>query len=285
MYHHPINAPVAVPAPSVAPPINTPHQVSAHQTSVLAQHLANMQTPVAKKIIHNYHEHPSLGLASIARPTHKGKPREFESNMNMLGDELKQLNVVTLLSLDNEMSDDIFDPVAGISEADKATQLLYAKGISYVVDQQYFVTDCYDFPSFNLADDDTFIATLDGIVQWILAEMARNPHTMLAIHCGAGDGRSGVVKSACLIAQGLKNGNSSYHQGITAVDMSAMVDTELNDSFDNVHAKTGSYKIVDDAVRNIRTVHGEAVERPSDVAMLNSYAEYYSQRVLANQGP
>ncbi|WP_157967997.1 RHS repeat protein [Edaphovirga cremea] len=228
----------------------------------------------------NYREHKAIRLASMSRdfskftsflePQSIVKITEFATN-------LKKAKVNILISLDMSLTKS--------NKADQMVEILHGHGIKYVVEKQFFILDAFSFPSYSPQKDNERIHDLHAVVKYIISAQSENKNSIIGMHCGDGDGRSGVVKSAYIIYKYLNNSDpknisrvSNYQQEIIKENMPGVIKTEKDSSFKSFKAESKAYSVVQEAIKIIRKEHPEAVERVADVAFLNAYAKFVVRR-------
>ena len=209
--------------------------------------------------IQNFNLNQADNLASMARPTNTNlTATEFADN-------LKAQGVKAVISLDRRMMDNGED--AGYKTAMEAVRIRYTSEEAYFI-EDFFTAGESSQPS---------IAQIDKTVQRIDELQARYPQGIIAVHCGAGDGRSGTVKSAFIMKKFLESNADVYREDHEAADVTRT-------KYDEEDAKhTSSYRLVRDAIDYIRMSHPHAVERPDDVMLLNKYAEFLMNKSTSRQ--
>lgn len=273
-------------AKSVTQKKKTPSPSQQNSGSYVNSHLA---TQVNKQLtlsgssasypVENLNIHPNMRLASMARPIKNKYSSNYRKSFDILAKQLIHQNVQVLISLDDEMSQLETKSEPGISLADMAKEIFSKNGLDYVVEKPFFIKDAYSFPG-NAIEDNKKIKNLYMLCKYISDARKYYKNKVIAVHCGAGDGRSGTVKSAYLIFESLGAKDNTYHDEVTKGTKTERVKTELDDSFSPHAAHSKVYPIVNATVSSIRKSHTAAVERKSDVAMLNAFAEYVSKKTL-----
>ncbi|WP_440974374.1 phosphatase domain-containing putative toxin [Pseudomonas koreensis] len=205
--------------------------------------------------IENFRVDRANNLASMARPTNS------DLNAEKFAENLKSQGVKAVISLDSRMMDKKQD------SAYKAA--MHAVRIRYTSEKAYFIED---FFTAGLSTQPS-IAQIDKTIRRIEELKAQYPDGIVAVHCGAGDGRSGTVKSAFIMKQFLNGNADNYREDHEMNDVSTTKYDEEDEK------RTSSYRLVRDAIDYIRVSHPHAVERPDDVILLNKYAEFLLARL------
>ncbi|MCU7064909.1 hypothetical protein K7R09_24210 [Serratia ureilytica] len=232
--------------------------------------------------IANLKVHPEMRIASMARLTKNNYSSDYRESFEILAKELKQQRVQVVISLDDEMSKLETKSEPGVSLAAMAKESFAKNGIDYVVEKPFFIRDAYAFPD-NAVEDNKKIKNLYMLCQYISDARKYHRGKIIAVHCGAGDGRSGTVKSAYLIFESLGSKDNPYHEEVVKGEKIERVVTKLNDSFLPDVARSWVYPMVKASISKIRILHKDAVERTSDVAMLNAFSEYVSKKTLTTE--
>lgn len=268
--------------PKIKAPSTSQQSSEAYVNSHLAAQVNKQLTLTGSSIsypVENLNIHPNMKLASMARPTKNKYSSNYRKSFDILAKQLKKQHVQVLISLDDEMSQLETQNEPGVSLADMAKEAFVKNGIDYVVEKPFFIKDAYSFPE-NISEDNKKIKKLYMLCQYISDARKHYKDKIIAVHCGAGDGRSGTVKSAYLIFESLGVKDNTFHDEVTKSTKTESITTELNDSFSPHLARSMVYPIVNATVSSIRKSHPAAVERKSDVAMLNAFAEYVSKKTL-----
>lgn len=176
----------------------------------------------------NTHVAPGGTLMSTCRPA--GDLQEYARM-------LKNTGVSVLISLDHKA------PNAITTELNKL-------GIEHINEETFYIEDFFgngELPRNKLKN-------ITNLIKGYESEGKK-----VAIHCGAGDGRSGMVKSAYLLSK------LPQLNGIPS-----------NNTFTDTHYDSTDYtkaaKEVHDAINEVRNHgHKNAVERPEDVYALQSF--------------
>lgn len=113
---------------------------------------------------------------------------------------------------------------------------------------------------------------IDRIVSSVLNKIYQD-NERISIFCGAGNGRSGVIKAACLLATFTPETILS-----NPMKKNFEVVTKLNDEFKHEMNKTLAYPLIANVIDTIREGHPAAIERVSDVKVLNKYYEYFVKK-------
>ncbi|MCL1126584.1 dual specificity protein phosphatase family protein [Shewanella surugensis] len=175
----------------------------------------------------NAHMAPGDMLMSTKRPS---------GNIEQYAQFLKEQEIGTLISI-------------GANESKTLPATLAKSGINHINDTQFHIDDF-------LGDGELPASKLKDITDKINA--LEEQGIKVAIHCGAGDGRSGVVKSAYVLSKQMSN-------------LASTVTDTINTHYHGTKTLTVS-KVVCDAVRSVRAQgHELAVERPEDVNALQTF--------------
>ncbi|MDL4454967.1 hypothetical protein QRZ34_28670 [Klebsiella michiganensis] len=230
----------------------------------------------------NYKISPDLSLASMARPSKN--IIDWQQDVGLFINDLQSQRVKVLISLDDQLSTQKLP--SGDVKADYLRDRLRQNGIDYIVETKNFIEDGYTFP----ADVDISVPgpyrqqveQLADLVTLINDRRAAvknaSSNDVVAVHCGAGDGRSGTVKSAVMIEKLLCEQPQKYRQGvidnIKGQDINDKIHTDINEDLSDIlDVDNEVYDVVRDAVKTVRGApHDNAVERMSDVNLLMGYA-------------
>ncbi|WP_157644605.1 hypothetical protein [Burkholderia ubonensis] len=183
----------------------------------------------------NLRMHEKLRVSSMAKPT-------YSTNLGDVANELAKIGAKTVISLDlNEWDWREFSIRLG------------DVGIRHVANSQLAIPD---FLPIGGLDPEKLL----DICETILAN--KDP----VIHCGAGDGRSGLVKAALYILQEYR-GNLEY-------SIKRMLRGENCAGSFNFKINQEAYDVVAKAVAHVRINHPDAVETIADIDALNRFVNY-----------
>ncbi|CAI1562130.1 hypothetical protein [Serratia entomophila] len=222
----------------------------------------------------NYQRTVRLSMASMARPEQKsGSWGDFINSIK--GDDVK-----VLFSLDNSLSTKKMNTksMAHMAQDSYLKQQLNDNGIEYVIDPKNAIEDGYiiaadaDFTQPGLARDQ--VEQIASLVKQINIKRTENPDGVVAVHCGAGDGRSGTVKSAVMIHKLLREHPELYRDDVVKNNKGLKISSHMSNSFGREHVDNPAYGVVVYAINAVRVTHEHAVERVSDVNLLNAYARF-----------
>ncbi|WP_124649168.1 hypothetical protein [Burkholderia stagnalis] len=185
----------------------------------------------------------------------------YEKLVAEFSDMLSKRNVKVLISLDGEMHYD--------KKTDEWSRQLGRNGIEFISDEKYFINDFFTKGNNGLLGPAAPTAEqIKDTVNLIKAKKKKYPGSLIAVHCGAGDGRSGMVKSAVAMEDLYNNRRRGVYQN----DRKGAVDVMTKyEKYPEEYQP--AYRLVDDGVKEIRKTHGHAVERSEDVEVLNEYAK------------
>ncbi|MFN1150120.1 hypothetical protein [Serratia liquefaciens] len=234
----------------------------------------------------NYRPTEDLSMASMARPLETQRDRDYwVGEVPQFIDDLIDQRVKVLFSLDDELRHEILP--SGVAKDHYLKQQLEQSGIEYVIEPQNAIEDGYSFGTNTdftqlAAGDKAKVTQIASLVDQINIKRQANPDHVVAVHCGAGDGRSGTVKSAVMIKKLLDEKPELYRQGVVADNKKAVIHTDVPEDFSYPIGYSGAdnqaYKVVADAINEVRKTHVNAVERVSDVNLLNAYARSLLKR-------
>lgn len=224
----------------------------------------------------NYQPTPALSMASMARPSKN--INDWGRDVPLFINDLQTQRVKVLFSLDDQLSFDMHTP--GVARDRYLKQQLKQSDIEYVIDPKNAIEDGYtfaadaDFTQPGLARDQ--VEQIASLVGQINTQRGANPNDVVAVHCGAGDGRSGTVKSAVMIEKLWREQPGRYRQGVVDDNKQlATIHTEISENLDAISGVDNpAYEVVADAINSVRATHLNAVERMSDVNLLNAYARF-----------
>lgn len=215
-------------------------------------------------------------MASMARPSKN--INDWGQDVPLFINDLQTQRVKVLFSLDDQLSFEMH--TSGVAKDRYLQQQLQQSHIEYVIDPQNAIEDGYtfaanaDFTQPGPVRDQ--VMQIKSLIDQINARRAANPNDVVAVHCGAGDGRSGTVKSAVMIEKLLREQPGRYRQGVADDNKQlASIHTEISEDLnDLIDADNPAYEVVADAINAVRATHPNAVERMSDVNLLNAYARF-----------
>lgn len=232
--------------------------------------------------VRNYHIHPKLSVVSMARPTKNyeraiplaaggilswGERAVWQAAMNIFAEEAAKGGFAVLISLDEALEKSFFSE--NMTETAMLNATLAKKNITYISDARFYFPDYFKMGE-NLLNDRIFLDKLVATVELIMGEKKKNPDRLVGIHCAAGDGRSGMVKTA-LYLKGKLTRRSNIGNKSEKVEF---ILCDADHRFYPQHIDT--YPIVKRAIEKIREEHPSAVERPEEVALLNLFIERLS---------
>lgn len=190
----------------------------------------------------NAHSAPGGTLMSTRRPS---------GDLDAYASMLKSYDISVLISID------AYAPEA-------LTEKLASKGISHVNEDKFHIEDFFgkgELPQNKLKD----------IVNKITEH--ENLGLKVAIHCGAGNGRSGTVKSAYILDKIITDLRQKDELSNTLTN----IDTHYNQ-----HENTTVIGSVSDAITTVRNEgHREAVERSEDVYALQDFYDQMTATAYA----
>ncbi len=193
---------------------------------------------------------------------------QYGTNQNQglldFSDTLQSENVKVLVSLDDSMHG---KPVL----MNNLRQELARNNIILVSDPQYFINDFFSMgwsgkvvsSQYKPPGADQIKRTVDLINHY----KQLYPNSLIAVHCGAGDGRSGMIKSAVAMEDLYKKPRSVYQNDRKSSRFKVRTQYEQRPP-----EFQPAYRLVQDGIAEIRKSHGGAVERSEDVEALNEYA-------------
>ncbi|WP_025476121.1 RHS repeat-associated core domain-containing protein, partial [Yersinia pestis] len=196
--------------------------------------------------VRNYHFFEDIKLATMHRPY--PKKQASSDTITYSAEDLTEASPIKIL--------------IGLDLTSKNTQpyksALAEKGIKYITKEKYEITDFFEEGGLSTEQ-------IDLTVNKILKLQKKD---LVGIHCGAGNGRSGVIASALSI-------NKQYT-------------TDKINSFDVTHSLRGSIlkdtqtyqvdTVTAKAVGIIREINPKAVERNQDVISLYRYSHFLYTR-------
>lgn len=197
-----------------------------------------------------------------------------------LYERLDNFNVGAIISLDKELSQSSTFSATKTSRADDLKLFLNSNNrrIDYIVEKDYFIEDGFKFSktdtNANNEKLNKFAKKLDDIVNEIKTQKNRHPGKIITVHCGAGDGRSGMVKSAFEMENLYFKNSLKYKNHIQKQTKTERITTKMSTDFHPESNNNRVYTLVHEAINKIRNKHPHAVERPEDIKVLNKYAEY-----------
>ncbi|TDA48900.1 hypothetical protein EVG18_02905 [Burkholderia pyrrocinia] len=206
-------------------------------------------------ILYNLKINKNYGVASIQRPKNFiGNPSQLQK---FVGD-LKSNNIKAIVSLDKKMYDDATKKTDHRFN-EHLKEELKSNGIEYISDPNHFIEDFFN------EDTAPKMQQLSGTVQLIVDLRRKYPNGTILVHCGAGDGRSGIAKTALAMYDRFIKERNKYSDETTPT-------TSASTKFESGPIKyTPTYRMVSDSLNDIRKDHPNAVERPEDIALLNQY--------------
>lgn len=248
----------------------------------------------------NYHV-GSNGIGSMQRPTNiplsvSGSAATGTANsrwgasIDKLVDELKDKDIRTIISLDKKM--DAPCPAgttnAGPTQAATFARKLEGIGIKYIADKDNYFEEDLDFPVAVQVYNTLMLGKIDRLVTLIKNEQQNAPGKVVVVHGGSGNGSAGVIKGAVLVEKYLREELQQYRKDIEKKQPEAKANVLANDNYiyySDPEASQSSqhtidvYKVVKRAIEETRQDHPKAIERRSDIKMLNAYAEYMVEKL------
>ncbi|WP_299490263.1 dual specificity protein phosphatase family protein [uncultured Shewanella sp.] len=189
--------------------------------------IIELDSALSKMTAFNAHYAPGDMLMSTKRPS---------GNLTQYVHFLKEQGIGTLISI-------------GANESPTLPAILAESGIQHIDDSQFHIEDFLD-------DGQLPASKLKAITDKI--NSLESQGIKVAIHCGAGDGRSGVVKSAYVLSQ-------------LSLPLPTSTTDTITTHYHGTKIVTAS-KAVCDAVRSVRSDgHELAVERPADITALQTF--------------
>ena len=197
--------------------------------------------------LYNFKVNAKYGIASSERPGYNSPfdPGEYAKL-------LRKNKVKALISLDDNLA-----RPGNHGQVKILDDEFHNNGIEWVLDKNHFIVD------FFTSKNTPGAAQLAQTVSLMEHLRGKYPGGNIMVHCGYGDGRSGTVKSAFAMHSLFKG--KGHHAKIKSDGVVPM---------DPQGPPVATYKLVADAVRDIRKSHPGAVERPDDIQLLNQYFEY-----------
>ncbi len=190
--------------------------------------------------VRNYHFFEDINLVTMHRPY----PKEKVSSEEIISAaaELKEVSPIdTLISLDLT-SENLQSYQSALAD----------EGIDYITKEKYEIKDFFE-------EGDLSTEQIDLTVNKILT---LQESAIVGVHCGAGNGRSGIIASALAI-------NKLYATNeVSSFDATHSLGGTM-------HLKTDTYQVdivTASAVGIIRKINPKAVERDEDVSVLYDYS-------------
>jgi tRNA A-37 threonylcarbamoyl transferase component Bud32 len=207
---------------------------------------------------------PDFLKADYTQPTQNLKMRDFVN-------KLVRLNVKVFIDTDTSAQ-------LSMAQARKLKEALQEKGISYISTQTTLL-DCfmdgeYHYSSENVAENRNTLSQFNALIRKIEQESTAHPQANIMVCDNAGDGISGLLKSAIELKKQLEDQPNNFNHEIMDKKPTAKITTVISDNFSAASTQdNATYLIVQQAINTVRDDHPGAIERPSDVRLLNAYAE------------
>lgn len=246
----------------------------------------------------NYHV-GSNGIASMQRPTNiplsvpEGSApahNRWGASIDQLVDGLKDKDIRTIISLDKKMDAPCPPGTANAGPTQAATfaRKLDGIGIKYIADKDNYFEEGFDFPVAVQVYNTLMLGKVDRLVTLIKNEQQNAPGKVVVVHGGSGNGSAGVVKGAVLVEKYLREDRQQYRKDIEKKQPEAKTNVLANDNYIYYSEPDASlpsqheidvYKVVKRAIEETRQDHPKAIERRSDIKLLNAYAEYLVEKL------
>lgn len=218
---------------------------------------------------------PQQSLLSIKRPDFLAKGYT-QMNQDLKMDEfvkkLVRLNVKVFIDAD-------ITARISMSQAQQLKEALQANGITYISPQTSLL-DCfmdgeYQYSDENEVQNNKALTQFNALLLKISQESAAHPQANILVCDSAGNGVSGLLKGALELKNQLEDqADDNFIQEISDKKPAAKVTTVIEDNFSASNAQDNvTYRAVQHAINMVRDTHPGAIERPSDVRLLNAYAE------------
>ncbi|MCL1124669.1 hypothetical protein [Shewanella surugensis] len=190
---------------------------------------------------------PSGMLMSTRRPSSIGN-----SGLEGYRDFLTSQKIDTLISI-------------GANSSATLPDILARAGITHIDDEAFHITDFFK-------ENALPVETLKAVTEKLAILEAQG--LKVAIHCGAGDGRSGIVKAAYELSQLTQEELLAVNNKATAIIHVGGVDDDDDEDEDVSEAPQDvrAFKAVCNAINGVRAEgHSAAIERETDIKALDAF--------------
>ncbi|WP_455871811.1 hypothetical protein [Serratia proteamaculans] len=211
-------------------------------------------------------------LYSVKRPDFSGAGSEQQTKITRFVAKLVAHKVKMFVDTDSTAA-------SAAPETELLKEELRNKGITYIskstVSYKMFMNENFHYPTGNVSNDAKMVTELDEMVSAFNRGIAINRNSNIMVCDSSGNGIPGILKSAIEMRRLLDENSDEFSQEILDKKPSTEITTAIKDDFSSVNSQdNAAYSVTQQSINNVRDEHPTAIERPSDVALLNAYADY-----------